>query len=82
MAVVLHHLFVNHHQCLHVQFFVPMGLQKGPLVPYAWLILIRQDEKVFLGRLGHVYRGAFREEMNVKLSRKTSCGTRAKENGF
>lgn len=35
-----------------------------------------------LGGLGMSTGGAFREEMNVKLSHKTSGGTRAKENGF
>lgn len=34
VAMVLHHLFVNHNQRLHIQLLIPMGLQKGPLLPY------------------------------------------------
>ena len=63
MTVVLHHLFVDHYQRLHVQFFIPVGLQKRALVPWARLILVRQDEKVLLGRLGHVYRGHIESEL-------------------
>lgn len=61
MAMVLHHLPVNHHQGLHIQLFVSVRFQEGALLSGARLVLIGQDVEVILGRLGHVCGGAWRE---------------------
>ena len=61
VAVVLHHLSIHHHQRLHVELFIPMGLEKRALTPKTRCIFVRQDEEILLGRLGHVYGGGVRE---------------------
>lgn len=53
-AVVQQHLGVDHHQRLHVQLFIPAGRRDSALAARAGRVLVRQDEQVLRGGLGHV----------------------------